>query len=263
MARQLAKRDNDQTELLKKLQGGPTGFENVTSDMLSMPFLKIAQAISPQVKRKDPAYIDGLEEGMFFNSVSGTVYGESIDLIILDWKKTWLEWGEGLGDYKGEHTQEQKRALLESGELKKDPHNGFEFLTEEGTRLQETVTAYVFLPDHPEDGLVLMSFRKGAIGVFNKIIQKAMHQKIDGRRAGLKELVWRIPETVMATNKEGQSWSAISANNITRIGSINEKKYGKSLTQIVESIEVISTIKNKDVDYSETSDKDDEIEDFG
>ena len=35
------------------------GFEEVTSSDLQIPFLRIIQALSPQLKKNDPAYIEG------------------------------------------------------------------------------------------------------------------------------------------------------------------------------------------------------------
>ncbi len=47
---------------------------------MTQPRLMLAQSVTPQTKKKDSKYIQGLEEGQFFNSVTGEVYGESVKL---------------------------------------------------------------------------------------------------------------------------------------------------------------------------------------
>jgi hypothetical protein len=40
---------------------------------VAIPFLRILQSNSPQVKRQNPAYIDGAQEGFFFNTVTQAI----------------------------------------------------------------------------------------------------------------------------------------------------------------------------------------------
>ena len=57
------------------------GFENVTRDDVVLPRLSICQAMSPQRKKANPNFIEGLSDGDLFNTVSGQVYGTSVMLI--------------------------------------------------------------------------------------------------------------------------------------------------------------------------------------
>lgn len=64
---------------LAQRQAGPVdGFENMGPEDVTQPRLMLAQSMTPQTKRKDHKYIDGLQEGMFFNSVTGEIYGEKV-----------------------------------------------------------------------------------------------------------------------------------------------------------------------------------------
>lgn len=56
--------------------GDRRGTENITSADIRPPALRIAQAMSPEVKRSEAAYIEGLVEGTFFDSVTKEIYGE-------------------------------------------------------------------------------------------------------------------------------------------------------------------------------------------
>lgn len=50
------------------------GQETATADDFSLPFVSVIQALSPQLKKTESAYIKGAEEGMLFNSVSNELY---------------------------------------------------------------------------------------------------------------------------------------------------------------------------------------------
>lgn len=68
------------------------GQENVSVDDLSIPRLDVIQALSPQRKKSDPAYIDGAEEGMLFNSVTCSLYGTEVFFVPVYFRKEFLIW---------------------------------------------------------------------------------------------------------------------------------------------------------------------------
>lgn len=62
-------------------RSGPVeGFENMGQEDVTQPRLMLAQSMTPQRKKDDPKYIKGLEEGDFFNSVTGEVYGSKVKI---------------------------------------------------------------------------------------------------------------------------------------------------------------------------------------
>lgn len=62
---------------------GKEGFENVKPEDLVLARLAICQDLTPQHKRTKPNYIEGLEIGELFNTVSEEVYGEKVEFIPL------------------------------------------------------------------------------------------------------------------------------------------------------------------------------------
>jgi hypothetical protein len=68
----VAHRGEDVPDWVKE---GTAGFEGVTAQDLILPRLQLAQALSPAVRRNDPAYIKGLEEGSFFSNISRENFG--------------------------------------------------------------------------------------------------------------------------------------------------------------------------------------------
>jgi len=68
------------------------GQENVGVEDLSIPRLDVIQALSPQRKKSDPAYIEGAEEGLLFNSVTQMLYGAAVKFVPVYFRKEWLVW---------------------------------------------------------------------------------------------------------------------------------------------------------------------------
>lgn len=50
------------------------GLDYDTND-LQIPFIRLIQALSPQIKKSDPAYIEGASQGDIFNTVTGQHWG--------------------------------------------------------------------------------------------------------------------------------------------------------------------------------------------
>jgi len=63
--------------------GDARGTENIGKDDIVFPALKIAQDTTAEAKRADPAYVKGLQSGMFFNSVTKDIYGEEPITIVV------------------------------------------------------------------------------------------------------------------------------------------------------------------------------------
>ena len=78
------------------------GLGNIGQQDLALPFLKILGQLSPEVNKRDGKYVEGAEQGMIFNSVSGDLYdgAKGIDVIPAFYKLEYVEWkdrGEGAG----------------------------------------------------------------------------------------------------------------------------------------------------------------------
>jgi len=89
--------------LIRKPGAPARGVENVTADDLIIPRLEIVQALSPCRKKNDPAYIEGIEEGMLYNSVTREVYGSKVLIVPVSFKKEYLLWKDRKqgGGFKG------------------------------------------------------------------------------------------------------------------------------------------------------------------
>jgi hypothetical protein len=73
-------------------QGMNRGSENVGMEDLVIPRLEVIQALSPAIKKSDPAYIEGAEQGMLFNSVTRKLYGHNAVVCPVFFRKEYLVW---------------------------------------------------------------------------------------------------------------------------------------------------------------------------
>jgi len=71
-----------------------TGWDEVEAVDLSIPFIRILQSGSPQVKKSDGAYIKGAEEGDIYNTVQNSVYTgqEGILVVPCYYSRRFIEW---------------------------------------------------------------------------------------------------------------------------------------------------------------------------
>lgn len=84
--------DADVLSLLQQEAGA--GNSTAASDNV-LPWLRVLQKNSPQVNKKDPAYINGAEAGMILNTSTNTLYdaeNAGVRIIPCAYKAVWVEW---------------------------------------------------------------------------------------------------------------------------------------------------------------------------
>jgi len=96
------------------------GSEDVTSDDITLPRVEVFQALSPQLKKNDPKFIEGAEQGIIFNTLSGELYGDTITFIPIVFRKEYIVWqtraagGGFIGTFPTEEAAEAERLALDS-----------------------------------------------------------------------------------------------------------------------------------------------------
>jgi hypothetical protein len=102
------------------MAGHGRGSEEVKASDLAIPRLSIIQSLSPQRKKNDPAYIEGAEEGMIFNTVSRELYEGGVTMVPCYFRPEWVLWklqdfgGGFLGSYPSEEEGEKAWAQQEN-----------------------------------------------------------------------------------------------------------------------------------------------------
>ena len=76
------------------MEDANSGLENITSDDLTIPRLKILQALSPEVNKRDGKYVEGADAGDAINTVTSKLYNDENPLVVLpvSYKRLFLEW---------------------------------------------------------------------------------------------------------------------------------------------------------------------------
>ncbi len=67
------------------------GFEEANREAFAIPFLRILQDLSPQVKKKMAGYIEGAKPGQFFNTVSQEL-SDTLRVIPCHYTQSFIEW---------------------------------------------------------------------------------------------------------------------------------------------------------------------------
>jgi hypothetical protein len=106
-------------------QGTNRGSEGVGMDDLTIPRLELVQALSPCRKKNDPAYIEGAEEGMLYNNVSREIYGTSVVIVPVIFKKEYLIWKDRKlgGGFRGAYSYLEEAQAMIQELVNADPQN--------------------------------------------------------------------------------------------------------------------------------------------
>lgn len=96
-----------------------------TAKDLSIPFLRILQAMSPQVKKREGSYVQGAEPGMFYNTATGALYSGEDGVLFVPacYERRITEWkprAAGGGLVKDHGTNEAVLAHTQRNEMGRD-----------------------------------------------------------------------------------------------------------------------------------------------
>ena len=70
--------ETDRPSYLSKVS--PRGMEEADQRDMTLPRIAVCQAMTPQRKKNAPNFIQGLEEGQLFNTLTTEIYGEEIEV---------------------------------------------------------------------------------------------------------------------------------------------------------------------------------------
>jgi len=119
------------------------GNENITSADVAIPRLLLLQSMSPQVKRTEAAYVEGAQEGMFINTLTNELLGESatiIDCHYLAVEAEWIPRAKG-GGFRGAHAVGSPITIS----AKEDPERRGRMVLPNGNDLVRTAQHFVLV----------------------------------------------------------------------------------------------------------------------
>lgn len=174
------------------------GFEQISSQTMAIPFIRLLQPGSPQVKKKDPTYVEGAEEGNWFNTLTKAVLGDMIRVVVLKFDRMFIEWRPDRQGLAGYHTPENAERIATTKEFGN-------WRTANGNILAETYIYMVLVLGHEAEGPAVISLSSSAIKIAKEWNRLMVTQIMDdGRRAAPYFLVWELGVEYV-TNEKG-SW---------------------------------------------------------
>lgn len=134
---------------------------------IAIPFIRVLQSLSPQLKKNKPEYVEGANEGDFYNTVTGKVYpGDAgIYIIPVKYTRSYTEWrprNDNGGGIVKDHGADP--SVLET--CHKDAKG--KDITPDGNEVLTAGMYYVYLVD-PETG----EFEQGVMSLSGTQLKKA------------------------------------------------------------------------------------------
>ena len=201
------------------------GFEEVTSSDLQIPFVRIIQALSPQLKKNDAAFIAGASQGDIFNTVTNKVWGAEDGVLVLPvfFAMKFLEFvprNQG-GGFLGE-------VSADSNEVRtavRDKDSGMVLLTN-GNELLRSAQHYIKIVH--EDGNLenaIVDMKKTQLKKSRLWLSMMMMQKHNGKTLPSFANTYRL-KSVEDGNDKGSwgSWSISLEGRVSSLEAYNDAK---------------------------------------
>src|ERR1051325_749399 len=202
------------------------GMENTDRDSFAIPFLAIAQKMSPQVDKDDDRYVPGLETGDLFLTATNEIFKdeEGVNVVFCGFRRSFLRWAprDSGGGFKGEMTADAVAAQRATGEIKDVEGKLF---ADNGDLIRDTRIHYVMVVR--EDG----SFTPAVVSCASTQIKKSKMlltqlktyvKKTEGGKAYTPPTFGHVfhVETNAEQNDQG-SWRGWK---FTRVGDVTSKE---------------------------------------
>ena len=144
-------------------------------DDIAIPFIRVLQEESPQVKKRDPKYIEDAEAGMIFNTVTGRLYRESTNLetrqpdakfpgviiIPVAYTPSFVEWKPDRGGFVADHGANAD--ILKK--TRKGGKDNKEDVLQNGNTIARSGLYYVFIFDEVTGNVTEAAFALGGTGL--------------------------------------------------------------------------------------------------
>lgn len=236
MAKEVKKNESTETmdlTVLNGIDGIGSGFEGTNSGTFKTPFLKVLQAMSPELKKSDPKYIQGAEQGQLCNTATNEAV-DNLEIVVLKIEHVLVVWVPERGGLVGRFPKSKEDELV----TKRD---GAKKWTAEGNEVVDTIELYCLDMVNPEVPFIFpLSTTSLKYGKSFATRMRAL--RVDGKQVGVSWAgVWKIG-TVEESNDKG-SWFTIGATpDFQRLITVQERD-----EYVIPAIEMLKTAA---VDYS-------------
>ena len=189
-----------------------SGFENQDNSDIQVPFLRILQDLSPEVKAVAKGGIEGAEVGMLFNTVTQECYDE-VHFVPAVTKHIYNEWipiKQG-GGFVATYEVNDKFVLDAQAAAKANNLDFGKLPTEEGHELVETFDVYgILVVENSEPMPAIISFTSSKIKIYRKWMSAIRMFVLNTPNGKIKPDLFAHYVKVTTqdeTNKAGQEYS--------------------------------------------------------
>jgi hypothetical protein len=119
------------------------GFENVTQEDTSLPYVRILGQLSAEVNEGDGKYIEGAKPGMIYNNITNEIFDgkKGIKVVVCYYKRNFPEKSDkGVGNAITVATHEPNSPIIQTGK-----RVGSKIMLPNGNYLEETAYYYVLM----------------------------------------------------------------------------------------------------------------------
>lgn len=209
--------------LQERMNQPARGAEGVGMDDLVIPRLELVQSLSPCLQEGEGAYIEGAKPGMLFNNVTRELYGKSVQVIPVSFKKEYIVWAnrkkvKGGGFVGAFQTEAEAEACLAVQEV---PDNYL---------INDTANQFCLLV-HPETGDLVEIVVSMAVTKLKVSRQWNTLIRINGGDSFSR--VYELG-TFLDENKAGEKFHNYTVKNV---GYVNELQYrqAEALYEVVSA----------------------------
>ena len=187
---------------------GNTGFENISNDCISIPFLRLAQSNTPQATNGSKDYLEGLVPGKYFNPTTGKIYTEA-EFIILGFFRNFTVWHGEPPDAKFVKSISPED-FIANYQAKTHLNDKGKIVDDDGNRYVDTRNFLVISASAPEDGIMLYGMASTAIPASKKWLAKASAVRVKDAEGNIAQApmwsrVWQL-KTSFHDEPKGKYW---------------------------------------------------------
>lgn len=189
-------------DFLNEFANDVEGYEGLNADTIAIPFIRILQDLSPQLKRSKAEYVEDAEPGMLFNNITQELYGQAVRIVIGKFERYYIEWKPNRGGFVANHDP----AMVETEMIKTLIRNekGQLIHPETGNEFVDTYIYYVLLPDHLECGVCIFATNPSYLKEARRLNRLLKTTMIPGqtRKALPHFMIWNL-EVIEMSNDRG------------------------------------------------------------
>lgn len=182
------------------------GMEAVSVKDIAIPFLKILQDLSPEIKKSKPEYIEGAEPGLICNTVTGELY-KQLRVIPCFFNSVVNEWKPNRGGFVATH--EVSSPVVTGAQRINNGKGGFSLQTKAGNELVDTANWYVLIEG--KDGQWtwgVIAFTMTALKKSRKMMTQLQSIRMDGKNGPFMPPIYGhiLDVTTALEQKDQNEW---------------------------------------------------------